>query len=153
MTKGVQQAMKCQTVLLSSLLLMTYADAALAQGWPPWADDAFYDRRSSRPQPNYYQDTPEPWRRPYADAVQDGGPRPDISARTPAVVEFTAPFPANSIVIDTATRKLYYVLEGSRAYEYRDLGRTGRLQLDRNRGREPQAGLARLASSCGNART
>jgi hypothetical protein len=126
MAKGVQQAMKCQTILLSSLLLMTFADTALAQGWPPWADDAFHDRRSSRPQPNYYQDTPEPLRRPYADAVQDGGPRPAITPRTPAVVEFTATFPANSIVIDTGKRKLYYVLEGNRAYEYRiSVGREG----------------------------
>ena len=104
----------------------------MAQGWPSWADDIF--RRSARlswrqERPYYYRDTPErpePWRRPYADAVQDGGPRPDITPRTPSVVGFTAKFPANSIVIDTGARKLYYVLEGNRAYEYRiSVGREG----------------------------
>ena len=42
------------------------------------------------------------------------------------MVGFGAAFPANSIVIDTGARKLYYVLEGNRAYEYRiSVGREG----------------------------
>jgi lipoprotein-anchoring transpeptidase ErfK/SrfK len=118
--------MKCQTILLSGLLLMPLVDTAGAQSWPPWADDAFHDRRSSRPQPFYYQEAPEPRHRPYADAVQDGGPRPAITPHTPALVDFTAAFPSNSIVIDTGTRTLYYVLEGNRAYQYRiAVGREG----------------------------
>ena len=118
--------MICGRVLFSSLMLMAPAGTALAQGWPPWAKDVFPDRRSWRQERPYYSERPEPWQRPYADAVQDGGPRPDITPRIPPVVGISAAFSANSIVIDTAARKLYYVLEGNRAYEYRiSVGREG----------------------------
>jgi lipoprotein-anchoring transpeptidase ErfK/SrfK len=42
------------------------------------------------------------------------------------LVAFSASYPANSIVIDTSARKLYFVLEGNRAYEYSiSVGREG----------------------------
>ena len=122
--------MRCRRIFLSSLMLLAPTGTALAQGWPPWADDVFQDRRSWRHErPYYYRETPEQserWRRPYADPVQAGGARPSIAPRTPPVVRFTATFPAKSIVIDTSARKLYYVLEDNRAYEYRiSVGREG----------------------------
>jgi lipoprotein-anchoring transpeptidase ErfK/SrfK len=117
------------------LMVMAPLSAASAQGWPPWADNAFQDRGSwsrepdYRRQPYYRQETPERpdvRRRPAADAVQSGGARPDIVPRTPPMVSFTAPYPAKSIVIDTSTRKLYFVLDGNSAYEYRiSVGREG----------------------------
>ena len=48
----------------------------------------------------------------------DGGGQPDISAVAPPKVTFTNSYGAGSIVIDTAGRKLYYVLSSSQAYQY-----------------------------------
>ena len=121
--------MICRRVLFSGLMLMVPVGTALAQGWPPWADDIFPDRRAWRSQPYNHQNTPErpeTWRRPNAAGIQDGGSQQDIVPRAPRMVGFTAAFPANSIVIDTGARKLYYVLEGDRAYEYSvSVGREG----------------------------
>jgi lipoprotein-anchoring transpeptidase ErfK/SrfK len=116
-------------LVLMCLMVMAPASAASAQGWPPWADGIFQDRRSWSREPYYRQETPErPYtrRQPEASAEQSGGPRPDIVPRTPPVVSFTASYPAKSIVIDTSTRKLYFVLDGNQAYEYRiSVGREG----------------------------
>ncbi len=44
----------------------------------------------------------------------------------PPVVAFQHGYPANSIVIDTTGRQLYYVLPGSKAYAYQiAVGREG----------------------------
>jgi hypothetical protein len=115
-------------IALCCFCLIGLPQAAGAQGWPSWADDAFQrpSRRSERP---YYRDLPERQdlaQPPYANSVQDGGGRPDIAPRTPSVVAFSAAFPARSIVIDTSARKLYFVLDGNRAYEYAvSVGREG----------------------------
>ena len=50
--------------------------------------------------------------------MQDGGPRPVITAKAAPIVTFAHNFPINSIVIDASRRKLYFVLEERRAYEY-----------------------------------
>ncbi|MEQ1714843.1 MAG: L,D-transpeptidase [Hyphomicrobium sp.] len=47
-----------------------------------------------------------------------GGPRPSIGAVAPPKVAFSNGYGAGSIVIDTAGRKLYYVLSSSQAYRY-----------------------------------
>src|SRR5262249_26522830 len=49
---------------------------------------------------------------------KDGGKRPDIRPQAPPMVTFAYSFPVGSIVIDSSSRKLYYVLEGNRAYSY-----------------------------------
>ncbi len=48
----------------------------------------------------------------------DGGGQPNISPVAPPKVTFTNSYGAGSIVIDTAGRKLYYVLSSSQAYQY-----------------------------------
>lgn len=48
----------------------------------------------------------------------DGGGRPNISATAPPTVSFPNSYGAGKIVIDTAGRKLYYVLSSSSAYKY-----------------------------------
>jgi lipoprotein-anchoring transpeptidase ErfK/SrfK len=58
--------------------------------------------------------------------VRDGGGRPEIAPVAPATVAFEHDFPANSIVIDTGARALYYVLPDKRAYRYAiSVGREG----------------------------
>lgn len=50
--------------------------------------------------------------------IVDGGGKPHISPQAPETVAFNASYPAGSIVIDTAGRKLYYVKGGGTAYRY-----------------------------------
>ena len=59
-------------------------------------------------------------------AELDGGPRPNIAAVAPPTVSFPNGYGSGSIVIDTAGRKLYYVLSSSQAYKYPiSVGREG----------------------------
>ncbi len=59
-------------------------------------------------------------------AQMDGGGKPYISAVAPPKVSFPNSYGAGSIVIDTAGRKLYYVLSSSTAYKYPvSVGREG----------------------------
>lgn len=48
----------------------------------------------------------------------DGGGKPGIGAVPPPTVSFPNGYGAGTIVIDTAGRKLYYVLSSSKAYRY-----------------------------------
>lgn len=58
--------------------------------------------------------------------TRSGGARPFIAAAAPPVVEFRNSYPANSIVIDSEGRMLYYILSSSRAYQYPiSVGREG----------------------------
>ena len=52
-----------------------------------------------------------------AELIQ-GGPRPNINPKAPETVAFNGSYPAGSIVIDTAARKLYYVKGGGMAFRY-----------------------------------
>jgi lipoprotein-anchoring transpeptidase ErfK/SrfK len=59
-------------------------------------------------------------------SVRDGGARPVIVPVVAPIVAFVQNFPANSIVIDTGARKLYYVLTEKRAHVYSiGVGREG----------------------------
>src|SRR5262245_4245303 len=124
---------KCAEGLwLGGLFLLTVCGQSFAQGWPPWADEAFgkrpgYDRRWNAPDgPAQPQGSiPEPGARGRGD-IRDGGARPDIAAVAPPVVAFHYNFPANSIVIDAGGRTLYYVLPDNQAYQYPiSVGREG----------------------------
>jgi lipoprotein-anchoring transpeptidase ErfK/SrfK len=69
---------------------------------------------------------PRPEQRSWSDEIREGGARPLIAPAAPRVAHFTHDFPANSIVIDTGDRKLYYVLADNQAYEYAiGVGRDG----------------------------
>ncbi len=110
----------------SVLFLMGSGNPGIAQGWPPWAQEAFgpqfhYKPREEAPEPRF----PREQRDPIND-VRDGGERPAIAPSAPPVVSFAHDFPASSIVIDAGARKLYYVLPDKRAYEYSiGVGREG----------------------------
>ncbi len=51
-------------------------------------------------------------------ATMDGGGKPHISPVAPPKVTFPNSYGAGTVVIDTAGRKLYYVLSSSSAYKY-----------------------------------
>ena len=127
--------------VLGGIFLLGLADVAQAQGWPGWADDVFGSRRSRvdrgwRDQDKFLDPrerpplTEQPRRtespRAQGGDLRDGGPRPEIASKAPPVVAFAHDYPANSIVIDTGSRKLYYVLPDKRAYQYSiSVGREG----------------------------
>jgi len=120
-------------IVLAPVLLFCLQGTCEAQFFFPWADELF-----GTPPPRRYQGPLRPAeplprkkeqsRKIHAPtaAVQDGGPRPDITPQAPAIVRFPHSYPPASVVIDTAGRKLYYVLEGGRAYAYAiSVGREG----------------------------
>jgi len=47
---------------------------------------------------------------PSMPSVADGGARPEIRPQAPEIIAFPHDYPAASIIISTANRKLYYVL-------------------------------------------
>ena len=53
-----------------------------------------------------------------APGLLTGGPRPNIRAVAPRKVTFTSGYEPGSIVVDTAGRRLYYILTSSTAYSY-----------------------------------
>ena len=96
---------------------------APAQGLPSWADEAFgrADNGSARRWQGMKGrsfDMERPPQPPLGGDMRDGGPQPHIDPASPPVVAFTHDFPANSIVIDTGARKLYFVRGDKTAYEY-----------------------------------
>jgi lipoprotein-anchoring transpeptidase ErfK/SrfK len=129
-------------VALGIVWLLVSQMPVLAQGWPSWADEAFgrsgyyygphrrgaWSERHDREWNEDERARPENRRqRPQIGGdIRDGGARPALAPQTPPVVAFPYNFPANSIVIDTGARKLYYVLESNRAFEYGiSVGREG----------------------------
>jgi lipoprotein-anchoring transpeptidase ErfK/SrfK len=77
--------------------------------------DRYYDegQRQRQPQGGYGE-------------VRNGGSRPFIAPRAPARIAFRSSFPPRSIVIDTAGRKLYFILSPNEAYQYPiSVGREG----------------------------
>jgi lipoprotein-anchoring transpeptidase ErfK/SrfK len=103
---------------VGGILPLASGNAGVAQGWPPWARELFgpdfnYEPGWELPEGHSQQE----WR-DSADEIREGGVRPSIAPLAPPVVPFPYGFPANSIVIDTGARKLYYVLADNRAYEY-----------------------------------
>ena len=113
---------------LGGLLLLMICGQSFAQAWPPWADDVFgrhpgYDRRWDAPKP---APPPEPRAGARGGDIRDGGARPEIAPVAPPLIAFPHDFPANSIVIDSGGRKLYYVLPNKQAYQYPiSVGREG----------------------------
>jgi lipoprotein-anchoring transpeptidase ErfK/SrfK len=117
---------------LGGVLLVLSSYPAAAQDFPPWAE--FFGERSEEPrwEPEARRSARKRLRRDggrrldHESVVRDGGARPVIAPAAPPIVSFPHDFPANSILIDTGARKLYYVLADKKAYEYRiGVGREG----------------------------
>jgi lipoprotein-anchoring transpeptidase ErfK/SrfK len=107
--------------------------ASEAQYFFQWTDEPFamqpgrrYERPSRPTEPLRRKTEPSRKEASPAAAIGDGGRRPDIKPQAPPIVSFPYSFPPASVVIDTSGRKLYYVLEGGRAYAYSvSVGREG----------------------------
>ena len=120
-------------VALAAVLVPCLQGPCEAQFSFPWADELFgsqqprrYERpsRPAEPLPRKKEQS----RKEHAPApsIGEGGARPDIRPQAPPIVSFPYSYPAASVVIDTSRRKLYYVLEGGRAYAYGiSVGREG----------------------------
>jgi lipoprotein-anchoring transpeptidase ErfK/SrfK len=106
----------CRAILLGLCISLTMAGACAAQGWPRWADEAFGNSSRDRG----WKDRTERQENvdKLSEEVRNGGPRPDIAPAAPPTVAFPYDYPANSIVIDTGGRALYYVLADKQAYRY-----------------------------------
>src|SRR5262249_53310662 len=117
------------TLMLGCGFFLTPAAPALAQGWLPWG--GFFDGPPPRyynSPPRYYERSPRRYERERSDRrerrvrlveeIKDGGAQPKIAPKAPPVVAFPYSYPVASIIIDTHRRKLYYVVEEGRAYEY-----------------------------------
>ena len=117
---------------LAAATIVTLVDAtpALAQFY---GDEGFGRQRFWEPRPRTRQ-----WRNDYGDQwgyggddrrapiIRSGGARPAIAAQAPPKVHFQSNFPANSIVIDSEGRMLYFILSPTEAYQYPiSVGREG----------------------------
>lgn len=98
----------------------TPAAAQFLSDWQRETNQPFWERRDSR---GGWQNKQEDYRR---SAVRSGGGRPNIGPEAPERVTFNSNFAPNTIVIDSAARRLYYVLSPSQAYRYPiSVGREG----------------------------
>jgi lipoprotein-anchoring transpeptidase ErfK/SrfK len=107
-------------ILVGGLFLVAATATVEAQQWPNWADELFGRRLDyERPRP-IPEKAPSPLEQPRLRGgdIRDGGARPVIAPVAPPGVAFPHDYPANSIVIDTGGRSLYYVLAGGKAYQY-----------------------------------
>jgi lipoprotein-anchoring transpeptidase ErfK/SrfK len=121
---------------LGCLWLFAGGNPSAAQDRPSWFDEVFGDRweyvprhrqRAPISRPTVQEIVP-PVRRDQGarEETRDGGAKPAITPSLPARIAFRHNFPANSIVIDTSARKLYFVLPDKHAYEYPiSVGREG----------------------------
>ena len=99
---------------------------------PAWADIELEDNMPVEQWSNYRKKKPIRYRRstPNRSASTQssprqsnskkwvGGPKPKISAAAPSTVRFRSKYKKGTIVIDTSRRRLFYVLSGTKAYNY-----------------------------------
>jgi lipoprotein-anchoring transpeptidase ErfK/SrfK len=123
---------KTAAAMAAIAFLLLNGPECAAQGWPPWVDEAFgtrpwgYERQPRWQTPQSVQPGQQPRLRSDGANTREGGARPDIAPAAPPVISFAHDFPINSIIIDTGGRKLYYVLNDNRAFEYPiSVGREG----------------------------
>lgn len=114
-----------------SVVDVTPASAQWFPGWEGYGRQPFWEQRPRN----------RGWRNdPYADdwgyggedgyyrepIIRSGGARPVIVPQAPPRIPFQSAFAPNSIVIDSAGRKLYFILSGTEAYQYPiSVGREG----------------------------
>ncbi len=131
-------------LVFGCVIFLTGSAVANAQAWR-WRDDGIVEHVPNDRARNRWEREVVPWQwapppprsnafapqRPMVpgagpNEIRDGGERPLIMPVAPPVVAFHHGYPANSIVIDTTGRQLYYVLPGNKAFAYQiSVGREG----------------------------
>jgi lipoprotein-anchoring transpeptidase ErfK/SrfK len=110
---------------LVGLAVLLAAGPAMAQWFPQWEQDGrrpFWEQQPRQglgkpPGPDEFERQP---------IIRGGGARPLIEPEAPETVAFHSNFTPNSIIIDSAGRRLYYVLSPTEAYRYPiSVGREG----------------------------
>ena len=91
------------------------------EGWqdgrPAFSNQFRDQQQADRERASYHTQFP---------AYMTGGPQTPIAPVAPPVVSLGKSEPVNTIIIDTAGRRLFYVLPGNRAYQYPiSVGRIG----------------------------
>ena len=122
--------MRGRIVMLPALIAgLAFAPMA-AKAQATWSDHgAIYDS-DARERAEQVEAERAARRKTYAPIVypkfMDGGERPEIQPAEPPIVYFDQAEEPGSILIDTANRKLFYVLPGKKAYQYPiSVGRDG----------------------------
>jgi lipoprotein-anchoring transpeptidase ErfK/SrfK len=109
------------------------ASAQFYGGWEGYNQRPFWEQRRGRDWRNQDRYDQDDWGYDDEDGyyrgqpiIRSGGERPAIAPVAPPKVAFHGNFVPNSIVINTAGRKLYYILSATEAYEYPiSVGRQG----------------------------
>lgn len=106
--------MNLRTVIigLCALGLGAPAHAEGLSPWGMWSDGAQLKKSSQE------SSFLPPAKLGASGALAQGGAKPAIAPQAPAVVKFDADYPAGTVIIDTAGRKLYYTLPNGQAYMY-----------------------------------
>ena len=122
--------------LLASVVVLAPLEPCMAQSWFPWGGN-FFDAPPDTALPytangrlvaTTRKSSQKENKEKSAAGRHGEGWRPstEIAPKAPPIVAFPYSFPVRSIVIDTSRRKLYFVAEEGRAYEYPiAVGRTG----------------------------
>ena len=117
-------------LIAATLITVAGVKPALSQFY---GDEGFGRQRFWEPRPRNPQ-----WRGDYKDrweyggdyrrtpVIRSGGARPAIAAQAPPKVHFQSNFAANTILIDSEGRMLYFILSPTEAYQYPiSVGREG----------------------------
>jgi lipoprotein-anchoring transpeptidase ErfK/SrfK len=121
MSDGMQIVISFVLAILISLVAAQYIEAN-AQGLSP---RGMWDDYESSAQPWSFDVKPAPMIKP-APYTLEGGNRPVIIPEEPEIVEFFSSEEPGTIVIDTAGKRLYYVIDSEEALEYPiSVGREG----------------------------
>ncbi|MEZ5844973.1 MAG: L,D-transpeptidase [Hyphomicrobiaceae bacterium] len=101
--------------------------AAMAQGWsggaPVFRSDVEKREREAEARREAIRKSAGPVVYP---RYMKGGDKPDITPEKPPIVYLNQPEQVGTVIVDTAGRKLYYVLDAGRAYAYPiSVGRDG----------------------------
>lgn len=118
-------------VVMLPVLFAGFAFAPLsAHAQATWTDRGAVYESDARQKEGQEEAERAARRKTYAPVVypkfMDGGERPDIKPAEPPIVYFDQAEDVGSIIVDTANRKLYYVLPDKKAYAYPiSVGRDG----------------------------
>lgn len=122
--------MRGSIVMASALLVGSAVATKTVWAQATWTERGAFYESDARQTSEQEEAERAARRKAYAPTVypkfMEGGERPDIKPTEPPIVYFDQPEDPGSIIVDTANRKLYFVLPGKKAYAYPiSVGRDG----------------------------